>query len=429
MGVRNMIQYDVVQSRLSDFSSRSNPVPRVVNSDGTDAAASEPQILIIDDEPEVAEEVAESLEMKGFICSIATSANSGLKIFHATPSISIVISDIRMPDMGGLDLCRVIQKEKPPERDIAILIMTGHAGVKESIEALKIGALDFLTKPLSPLMLLHAVKRADQHIRSGILERKFKETLQGEVASKTRELQEKAIALEQTNTRLVAANKIKDQFLSMISHEFFTPLHQITGIAQILEMELSDPGHREDLERLNMASEQLTEMLKSILSVIAVETRTLNLNLSQVQIPQFIEKTTAVYQSRARKSEVTIVTDDVSDSLIRIDELRLSQALGHLIDNAIKFSPVGANVRVSARQSNGSLSICVQDSGPGMSAEDQEHALQTFRQIDGSLTRTCEGIGIGLPVAKMFAELHGGSLTIQSIPTQGCTIILTIPVN
>ena len=424
-----MIQDDIVQLQLAEFSSSSKPVLHGLDSQGIGMGRRGARVLIIDDEPEVAEEVAESLEMKGFVCSIATSASCGLEIFHSTPSISIVISDIRMPDLGGLELCRVIQKEKPPGRDVAILIMTGHAGLKESIEALKIGALDFLAKPLSPVMLLHAVKRADQHIRSCTLERNFKETLQTEVAYKTRALKEKAIELEETNTRLVAANKIKDEFLSMISHEFFTPLNQIIGIADILETELSDPGHREDLALVNAASWRLTEMLKSILSVIAVESKTLNLNLSQVRIPQLIEKTTSAYQSRARESGVTIVTDDVSDSMIRIDELRISQALGRLIDNAIKFSPAGANVQVSARQSKGALSIYVQDSGPGMSAEDQEHALQTLRQVDGSLTRTCEGIGIGLPIAKMFTELHGGSLTIQSIPTQGCTVILTIPIN
>jgi len=424
-----MIQSDLVQSQVAEFSSSIGPVPHNLAHYDINLAQRDTQVLIIDDEPEVAEEVAESLGMKGFTCSIETSARSGLKTFQDTPSISIVISDIRMPDMGGLELCRAIQKEKPAERDVAILIMTGHAGLEASIEALKIGAMDFLTKPLSPAILLNAVKRADQHIHACMLERKFNETLQEEVASKTQELQVKTIVLEKTNTQLASANKIKDEFLSMISHEFFTPLNQITGFADILEMELGDPGQRESVAGLSKAAWRLTEMLNAILGVIAIDTKTLELNLSQIRIPQVIEKTTSAYQSKAMESGVTIVADDVADSLVRIDELRISQALGRIIDNAIKFSPAGTSVRVSARQSKGALSISVQDNGPGMSAEDQEHALQTFRQVDGSSTRTCEGIGIGLPLARMFAELHGGSLKIQSIPTQGTTVILTIPIN
>jgi signal transduction histidine kinase len=424
-----MAQDGLIQLQVAGFSSGREPAPHNINPNGINLAKREAQVLIIDDELEIAEEVAESLEMKGFTCSIATSAKSGLTIFYDTPSISIVITDVRMPDVGGLELCRSIQKEKKPERDVAILIMTGHAGLDASIEALKLGALDFLTKPLSPSLLLHAVRRADQHIHACTLERKFKETLLTEVALKTRELQEMAIALKKNNTKLTAANKIKDEFLSMISHELFTPLHQIIGFADILKMEIGDPHQRECLAQLDKASWRLTDMLNSIVSVIAVETGTLNLNLSQVQIPQVIEKTTSAYQPRARKSGVTIVANDVSDSLVRIDQLRTSQALGCLIDNAIKFSPAGASVRVSARLSRGILSISVQDSGSGMSAEDQEHALQTFTQVDGSSTRTCEGTGTGLPLARMFAELHGGSLTIQSIPGQGSTVTLEIPIE
>jgi signal transduction histidine kinase len=424
-----MSQSNLFHFHVAEYPLSSESVPYDLNPDGKDLAQREARVLIIDDEQEVAEEVAESLEMKGFICLIAASAKSGLKLFHDMPSISIVISDIRMPEVGGLDLCRAIREGKPADRDVAILLMTGHAGLPEAIEALKIGALDFLTKPLSPVMLSHAVKRADQHIQALALERRFKEKLQAEVASKTRELQEKANELEKINTKLVIANQIKSEFLAMISHEFRTPLHQIIGFADIIEMKLTDPGQSECIKQLSKAAWRLTEMFNSILDIIAVETRTLNLNLYQVGIPEVIEQASSSYQSKARKSGVTIVASEVPDSLVRIDGRRVSQALGRLIDNAIKFSPIGGSVRISARQSKAALVISVQDDGPGMTKRDQKIALQTFRQVDGSSTRMCEGIGIGLPLARMLAELHGGSLAIQSIPRQGTTVTLTVPIE
>jgi len=424
-----MPQSNLTQFHVAEYPLSSESVLHDLNSDGKHLAQREARVLIIDDEREVAEEVAESLEMKGFTCLIAASAKAGLELFQDTPSISIVISDIRMPEVDGLDLCKAIRKQKPADRDVAILLMTGHAGLTEAIEALKIGALDFLTKPLSPVMLLHAVKRADQHLHTLALERSFKEKLQAEVASKTRELRDKAKALEKINRQLEIANQVKSEFLAMISHEFRTPLHQVIGLTDIIETEITDPGQSEYTRQLSKAAWRLNGLFDSVFDVIAVKTSTLNLNLSPVGISEVIRQATSTYQSMARESDVKIVVPEVPDSLVMIDQYRISQALGRLIENAIKFSPDGGSVRVSALQSKNSLIVSVADEGPGMTRQDREIALQTFRQVDGSLTRICEGLGIGLPLARMFAELHGGSLAIESIPGRGTTVRITVPID
>ena len=397
------------------------------NSDGLSFAREDALVLIVDDEHEVVEEIAEKLEMHGYRCLTAMDAEMGLEIFSSLPNISIIIADIRMPGMDGLELCRIIKKKTFGERDIALLIITGHAGLPEAVEALKVGALDFLTKPISPDFLLHAVKRAVHHVNACALEREFKERLKAEVAAKTAELQDKANELEVANTKLMLANQVKDEFLAMISHELRTPLNAIVGFASVIEHDLTNPDQREFIGKIKNAGWQLTEMINSMIDMVAVETKTLKLNLSEVSIADLIKQTIEVYRSQSEKNGVSIEANKVHAITATLDGLRISQAVGRLIDNAIKFSPEGGVIRVSAQQTGDTLAISVWDDGPGISEEDQKKALQPLRQVDGSTTRKCGGIGVGLSLARMFAVLHGGGLTIDSISGQGTAVTITLP--
>ncbi len=384
-------------------------------------------VLIIDDEPEITEEIAEKLERHGFDCLTATGARAGLDMVISQPAISIVLADVRMPEMDGLTLCREIKSKIPTEREVALIIMTGHAGMAEAIEAIKVGALDFLTKPLSPDFLLHAVKRAEQHINACTFKREFNERLKSEVTVKTVELQQQSIELEDAISQLVLANQIKDEFLTMMNHELRTPLSTIIGFAEIMESEASNLKQRECVERIKDAGLRLMEMVTSMLDMVALETGTLMLKQSEMNIAELIEQTIKIYRSKAEQAEITIDTDNVSEIPCFIDPLRISQALGRLIDNAIKFSSAGGVIKISAQQLDNDLILCVEDDGIGMSEQELEQACTPLSQLNASSTKSHQGIGVGLSLAKMFAELHGGSLSIDSIPGQGTNIIIALP--
>ena len=112
-----------------------------------------------------------------------------------------------------------------------------------------------------------------------------------------------------------------------------------------------------------------------------------------------------------------------------LDSMRISQAIGHILDNAIKFSHAGSVIQVSSEQDTDSLTITIMDNGAGMSQADISKALKPLIQVDGSLTKDHGGIGMGLSLAKMFVELHDGSLTVSSKLGYGTTIILSMPLN
>lgn len=386
------------------------------------------QILIIDDEPEICEEISEKLEFHGFRCLTAINSKSGLKLLRVNTDISVVLTDIRMPGMSGLKMCEIIGSEVSGERDLALLVMTGHAGLSEAIEAIKVGALDFLTKPLAPDLLVHAVKRADQHIKARRLERNFNEQLTAQVGIMTNDLQQKSYELEKSNTALVISNQVKDEFITMISHELRTPLNVIVGLAQIINLQGGDPKINRLIKKVEDAGWKLTDMVNSIMDMVAIETKDLQLKMSEVDILKLVEKSIFVYKGKAVQAGVTIKLDNIVTSKIMLDSTRISQAIGHILDNAINFSRAGSVIQVSSKQDIDSLTITIRDNGVGMSQTDISKALKPLSQVDGSLTKGHGGIGMGLSLAKMFVELHGGSLTVSSKLEYGTTIILLVPV-
>ncbi len=385
------------------------------------------KILIVDDEVEAAEEVADCLDFLGYDCMVASSGFEAMKLIKEVPDISIAIVDIRMLDMSGLELCEIVKNNLPAERDIVFIFLTGHAGLAESIEAIRIGGFDFLTKPVSPELLRHSVKRADQYIEANSLQRRFNEKLETEIKKKTRSLQIKTKKLAIANSKLTLANQVKNEFLTMINHEIRTPLNVVIGFAGIVEEDVSNQEHLAWVKRIKEAGLDLTKMFNSITDLIEIGTGTLQLQKSDVQVGKLIEMTISACGNLANSKGVSINTDEVRDIVFTLDEFRISQAVGRLIDNAVKFSPQGGTVTVLTQQTDERLTISIRDDGPGMTRADQEKALQPLSQVDGSATREHGGIGLGLTLARLVAELHGGSLCIEGAPFQGTKISIILP--
>ncbi len=160
------------------------------------------KILIIDDEPDIVDEVVEQLEDEGLVCVSAYNAAQALELIEADTAIGVVVTDIRMPGMGGLEMARKLSDDYGDSRDLFVIVVTGHAGMKEAIEALQLGAEDFLTKPISPDHLLHSVRRAGEMIHLRANERFYQQKLEQQVQAKTTEVRELAADLAARNQEL-----------------------------------------------------------------------------------------------------------------------------------------------------------------------------------------------------------------------------------
>jgi PAS domain S-box-containing protein len=232
-----------------------------------------------------------------------------------------------------------------------------------------------------------------------------------------------------------AANLAKSQFLANISHELRTPLNAIIGFSEMMEQGLAgpiQPKHLEYTRAVLQSGRHLLDVINDILDLARADAGKFELYEEEgINIRDIIDACISLTKHRAEAAGLSLLSMIDSDfPLITADATRLKQILLNLVSNAVRFTKPGGSVAVSASVSvsiERSLSIEVRDTGVGMSAEEVKVALEPFGQVDARLSREHEGTGLGLPLARMLAELHGGSLRVESQKGQGTTVIVTLP--
>ena len=236
--------------------------------------------------------------------------------------------------------------------------------------------------------------------------------------------------LAEANIRIEEANRVKGEFLNMMGHELKTPLNAIIGFADI--MHLSDYTDQETVKEysgnISEAGKKLLGIFNTILELIDVGRGDLNLEIEKLNATEIIREVADVMHFKAATKLIALNLDlDDQSHLIEGDRQRLSQAIGNILDNAIKFSDEGTSVTLSLKEINGQIIILVSDRGRGMTGEEIQFALQPLRQLDGSLEKTEYGLGVGLTLARIFIELHGGELLIDSLPGRGTAVSMIVP--
>ena len=396
------------------------------------------RVLVVDDEVAITEEAAEILTSEGFACDRASQSYTALEMVMDDPEIAVVVTDLKMPGMDGLEMIRKINETIPADRDLAVIVVTGYAGTAEAIEALRLGAMDFLIKPIDPDHLVHAVRRADETLKLRRLERHFQEQLKTEVGQRTAEvrklasdLEEANVALTKRNRELAVANQVKGDFLALISHELRTPLNAVIGFSEIMahDSETDGDGTEKEYNReIAAAGRKLLRIVNTIPELIDVDCGDLKLNKTPLDVTDLIGRVVEVLKPKADEKPITLTVEAWQPlPAIDADANRIIQALCNVIENAIHFSPPGSEVRIGAIATDDGMVITVTDRGKGMTEEEIKIAGETFRQVDASAAKEVYGLGLGLPLARLFVELHGGDFEIESNPGAGTKVRMTLP--
>jgi PAS domain S-box-containing protein len=228
------------------------------------------------------------------------------------------------------------------------------------------------------------------------------------------------------------ANRAKTEFLANMSHELRTPLNAILGFSEVIMGEMFGAiGTQKYIDYANdihRSGQHLLDLINDVLDLSKLEAGKLDLRETNVSVPSIVATCLALLRERAKAGGVSLSTDIASDlPLLRADERAVKQVLLNLLSNAVKFTPEGGSVCARASTSADGLSICVSDTGIGMSAADIEVALSPFGQIDSKLARKHQGTGLGLPITRSLVRLHGGEIVIRSAPDMGTTIIAFFP--
>ena len=362
-------------------------------------------ILIVEDHQSLLDAIQDILETEGYAVSTATDGVQALRMMEEDCP-DLIVADIMMPRMNGHAFYKEI-RDRPEWVPIPFIFLTARAERKDVLEGKELGAEDYLTKPFDPKELLVAIRA-----RLG---------------------RAKAI---QDATR-AEFEQLKHQIITVLGHELRTPLTYVLGYTDLAIEDSASLAH-EDLQKLlygvKKGADRLTLLVEDFLFLIRLDSGQVAEEfhmLVQVcdDLGAVVERVVAQYEEAAAIQGMTVEMS-IAPGLpqVRLCEPFFKEALGRLMDNAIKFSQdIGELVTVSVRSVDGWVEVAVQDEGVGISAKETPHLFERFRQIDRQEMEQ-QGIGLGLAIAQELIGLHEGSLTVESEQGEGALFTIRLPV-
>ncbi|SLN30012.1 sensor histidine kinase [Oceanibacterium hippocampi] len=229
------------------------------------------------------------------------------------------------------------------------------------------------------------------------------------------------------------SNLAKTEFLANMSHELRTPLNAIIGFSQIMSREMFGPlgqdRYKTYVADIESSGSHLLRIISDILDISKIEAGKMELNVTQFDLAEACEETMRMMAPVAASEGCTIHLDPRSSPVsLHADRQMLEQMLLNLVSNSVKFTPAGGSIQISYGESvDGDVEVFVSDTGIGVPPQDLARILEPFEQVGSTESRRHGGIGLGLPLTKRMAELHGGSMTIESRVAGGTKVTLTFP--
>ncbi len=237
--------------------------------------------------------------------------------------------------------------------------------------------------------------------------------------------------LTQKNKLLTQVEELKNNFLSMMSHDLKTPLARIQGMADIAlaKSEQLEPDQRNAIQLIKRSAEELTEFISSILDLSRVESQKIKLNLESRDINRILEGIIQKYEYLAQQKNIEIVKELETLFSVKVDADLMKQVFSNLIENAIKYSPTNSKILVSSEEVDGHIIVQIADQGIGITDNEIKHIFTKFYRTKHVKNSPIKGSGLGLYLAKYFVELHKGHISVESLPQQGSTFTVDLPTS
>lgn len=272
------------------------------------------------------------------------------------------------------------------------------------------------------------IERLEQRVkeRTAELERALEE-----LRALNRELELRQKEAEFERLRAEAATRAKSEFLANMSHELRTPLTAVMGFSEVLLREI--PGNlnekqKEYLQDIYQSGEHLLNLINEILDLSKIEAGKLELELEMFDIEDLIEESLIFFKEKAMKHNIMVhkrLGEEIGE--LYADRRKVKQVLVNLLSNAFKFTPDGGTITVEVQRQDNEVVFSVEDTGPGISEEDQKRLFRPFEQLQSPLTKKVKGTGLGLHLSKRLVELHGGRIWVKSELGKGSMFSFSIP--
>jgi len=353
-------------------------------------------ILVIDDNPMNVLLASKTLENFGFRTCSAESGALGIKsLENEIPSL--ILMDIMMPEMDGYETCREIKKVEK-WKEIPIIFLTANVHTENLLEGFAAGGVDYITKPFKGEELNVRIKN---HIE-----------------------------LAESRCTILEMNRSRDKLYSIIAHDVRSPL---SGILQTLDaidqgyIQPDSEDFKEIIHQLKNRTKDTSTLLSSLLEWTRAQDPTKSILQKQTNIPALINSCAQLLESNAQNKSiaVSINIDDKIEALC--DEVTIHTVFRNLISNAIKFTKNNGTISIEGKQSEDKVSITVQDSGIGMSAEAIENIFEKNQHYTSTGTANEQGTGLGLMLVKDFIKMNQGSIRVESTIGAGTIFTVELP--
>lgn len=363
---------------------------------------SEEAILVVEDDLALLAAVRDILELAGYRVFTATNGLEGLDALNRMHP-DVIVSDIMMPKMDGYQFFEAV-RSRPAWLSVPFIFLSAKGEKLDIRLGKELGADDYVTKPFDEDDLLVAVR------------------------SKIKRRAELQAAREEELSTL------KNAILTTLNHEFRTPLTYITAYAEMLSDGSQSLGAEEFqvfMRGLKAGSARLSKLVEDLLllmDLLTGEAAAIQRQIIRVEdVAALLASALDTFRKPAQARKVALTLECPPNlPAIRADPAHLEDALGRLIDNAIKFSQEGGTVRVSAQASDQSLRLAVQDQGIGIRPEEQARLFDFFHQVDRAKLEQ-QGLGCGLAICRAIVELHGGRLSVESRVGAGSMFVIELP--
>ena len=373
-------------------------------------------VLIIDDEPTIVQALNEFLAEEGFKTVTAHTGEEGLAKFEEHLP-QLVLADIRLPDMNGLDILKTI-KTNTPESEV--IMITGHGDVDSAIEALRSRASDFILKPITLPALDIAIQRAMERIKMAAELKAYTERLEDLVQQQVRELKE-------AHKKLEVLDRAKQNFLNLIAHELRTPLTAISA-SKMISTEQLDPDEAQFVEIIINGYERLNAFVEKSLRYVSLLSSESLAPYHETPFSSIITQALDQVEELSKNKEITWNLNLDVDAKVLVNIDAIVTPFYEVFHNAVKFSHSGRSIEITTRMNPNSISCFVCDHGVGIEPEFSENIFDIFSITD--ILHHGDGTGLSLAISRLILDIHAGTLEVESAgKDQGTTFIITLPVH
>ncbi|MEM7534321.1 MAG: response regulator [Chloroflexota bacterium] len=357
-------------------------------------------VLVVEDNPQLNLAIGEILESYGYVILSAANGLEALEILQKQLP-DVILCDIAMPGMDGYTLLKHT-RASAKWRTLPFLFLTARASIEDQRRAKGIGVEDYLIKPFDEEHLVTAIQNALR--RREIMKEEMQRQMDG----------------------------LRNQIVGILQHEFRTPLTFVLGYAEYLQASTQDEIDIDDLRTSTAAilegGQRLQRLIESFLLLADLQNRKLKTeNLSNFDVTLVWQEVMLNFMNELSESGMDVHVDETTDAVIKADVDLVREALGRLMDNAIRYKrPESKNIWLSAIQTETHVGLRIRDESQGIPAERLAWLLRPFAQVDRD-NRTQPGAGLSLSLIQHVAHAHGGSLEIESVVGEGTTATLWIP--